>query len=178
MSIAINPVTYSASISAVGANNARTNAARASQYAAYEQYLELQSQNDLISSTGNTTVANANDNVLLTSDLLDLSPAALNVLNGVSADTGTSTAIVGALAGQTNLSVTQQQQASAIVSQFASSPLTQQTLDQIQAALNAVGIDPTQISIRQLFNVYSYNYFPGLPTGGNLDDAALADEIS
>jgi len=171
MSIAINPVTYTASVNSITARSPNP-------YATYEQLLALQAENDLLETGQSATTTGANDNVLLSSDLLSLSPAALNILNGINATTGiTGTAIAASVSGATALSTAQQQQAAAIVAQYANAPATAQTFGQIETALTAAGINPEQVSIEQLFNFYAYAYLPGLPAGEQLASGVLESDL-
>jgi hypothetical protein len=115
--------------------------------------------------------------VLLSSDLLNLSPAALNILNGVDSATGTDTTATGGLLPQQTLTPQQQQQAAAIVAQFANAPVTEQTFSQIESALTAAGINPSQLSVQQLFNYYAYAYLPGLAVNEQIITSTLTDDL-
>jgi len=175
MAIAVNPVAPAYYINA--ANVSSTSGTSA--YAAYEQLLELQAETDLLNIGQTSTTTGANDNILLTSDLLDLSPAALNILNGVNAGAGiTDTTTTDSVLEQQILTPYQQQQAATIVEQFANQPLTPQTFTEIQNALTAAGINPAQVSIQELFNAYAYAYVPGFSTNEQLFTDTLAADLT
>jgi hypothetical protein len=179
MSISVNPVNsiyYPTGIAANAANN--TNA-----IAAYEQLLALQAEDDLLFEDDNSTssASTVDDSALLSADLLNLSPAALNILNGIdnaSATAGTtSTLTLTGTLGQAGLTPSQQTQIAAIVAQYANQPLTQTTFTQIENALTAAGINPELVSIQQLLEAYSYAYAPGLAFDGQLFTDTLASEL-
>jgi len=195
MAINVNPVSnyysnYVPDYAAQRYNPAKQTSASAATAAtnAYEQILALQAEDDILSA--DTTFANdnnsaVNDAALGDSDLLNLSPAALNILNGVNTTqpaTGTSVTVTGeATVGAGGITATltgeQQVQAAAIVAEFANQPLTQSTLTQIQNALTQAGINPEQVSIQDLFNAYTYSYAPGLAFNGQLFTENLASEL-
>lgn len=133
---------------------------------AYENILALDSaQNGLLAGS---SISASVDSGLLASDLVSLSPQALDLLNGVSqqASPTQETAISlldvtsptdplvqnSALGGNVNsdLSTQQQTQIASILSQFSSAPLDQTTLNEVQTALTNVGIDPQQLSLQDL----------------------------
>jgi hypothetical protein len=95
-------------------------------------------------SSGNSSSSNSSD-----AFLLDLSPQAQGLLNGIG---GTSSAASAAdiFGANTNflLSTQQQQQISSILAKYKNAPYTQDTFNQIQNDLNSAGLGPSILSMK------------------------------
>jgi hypothetical protein len=179
MSITVGPVSPSYYATAVAAN---TYASNAGTLYSYEELLALQSEEDLLAIGASSASGSANDTILNSSDLLDLSPAALNILNGIDAATATAgttntVTLTGTINNAAPLTSAQQTQVAAIVSEFANQPVTQETFTQIENALTTAGINPEQVSLQQLLGAYEYAYAPGLAFNGQLFTDTLASEL-
>ena len=185
MSLSVNPVSssYYANAAAVAyANNANTVNTYDALLAVENQYLSG------VSSGSSSGSGSSVDSALATSDLLSLSPAALNILNGVDNLNGidpntqvsdtvgfngtvgntTTLTLTGNVSQQSSLNATQQAQAAAIIAQYASEPATLQTFTQIENALTAAGINPSRYRIQQLLGAYNLAYEPSFAFNGQL----------
>lgn len=176
---AVAPVGYSYYANAIASNTSASIP-----QSTYDQLLALealQTEEDLFNIGDQNTTTDTATSGIASTDLLDLSPAALEVLNGIDnvTDTGipVNTTVNNTLTG-TTLTPTQIAQAASIVEQYANQPVTQQTFTEIQNALTAADINPEAISIQQLLNAYEYAYAPSLAFNGQLFTDTLASELT
>jgi hypothetical protein len=100
-------------------------------------------------------------------DILDLSPEALDALGG---------SIPLAFAAGGRLTLPQQQQVAAILTQFANAPLSSQTLDGIRTALSGAGIDSQQVSVQELLLAFNARSLAS-STDGRLTNHPLASDL-
>jgi hypothetical protein len=172
---AINNQTYVPPVTSSGTNNnlaAFRNNIR--QIAAFEQLLTL---NELQSSSGTPvqTQLTSNNTTLNDAVLLNLSPQALNILNGISPTSNIVNSAFLFPASNDNLPLNQQQQLSDIFSEFGNAPLTTDTFTQLQSALLEAGINPEQTSLIGLLQETSNGFFPYPSLAEELVDTQTRD---
>ncbi len=137
-------------------NNQRTyansNVNAQQELEAFEQILALNAELsalDEIDADSSSSTDTTDDSVLLGADLVNLSPAALNLLNGV--NTGIESVPINInTAANTNLTPAQQSELATILFNFQNAPLTDQTFTQIENAMVAAGLSPSQLTIDDL----------------------------
>jgi len=163
----VTPVQFNgAQATTVGANDNNVNA-----LTAFEEIMALQGEDQLF----NTTASTSNPNEITTleeANLLNLSPQALETLNGVNVlNTLNVTDTTG-----TPLTTAQLQEIAGIAAQFANSPLTEATLSQIESALQAAGfVNPQQISLQDM--LVAMNYMALSPVYDVADDQAALNDL-
>jgi hypothetical protein len=124
-----------------------------------EEIAVLQHDAELLNTPGIPNTFNSNESLLNSASTINLSPQAIDILNGVQSVT----------AGSAFTSA-QLQQLAGILTPFVNLPLTQGVLTQIQNALTAVGFNPEQLSLQTIFLSMNFQaeLLPALPDAEQL----------
>jgi hypothetical protein len=126
-----------------------------------EEITTLENDAQMLNTTETTTFS-SDVSLLDSASTVNLSPQAVDILNG----SGTSITV-----GNT-LTTAQLQQIAGILTPFVNQPLTQDTLTQMQNALTAAGFNPTQLSLQNIF--LSQNFLAELMPVSSPDAEQLA----